>query len=309
MAIKLTGLHFLLTYRCTHACDHCFVWGSPDQTGTMTLAQVRDILRQAREVGTIEWIYFEGGEPFLFYMLLSDSVRAASEMGFKVGIVTNGYWATSTDDAAEYLRPLAEQVGDLSVSSDLYHADTENSAESRHACAAAAKLEIPTDVISIAQPNVLDAPCSQGKLPAGQSAVRYRGRAAVQLTGGAARRLWSSFTECPYENLRDPGRVHVDPCGYVHVCQGIAIGNVFKTSLARICADFDPDRHPITAPLLEGGPARLARRYSLPYSSSYADACHLCFELRSILRRRFPDALAPDQMYGVPDTGRTAASR
>lgn len=301
MAITLTGLHFLLTYRCTHECDHCFVWGSPNQTGTMTLAQVKDILRQAREVGTIEWIYFEGGEPFLFYALLRESVRAAAGAGFKIGIVTNGYWATSPEDAIEYLRPLAPHVHDLSVSSDLYHADTEESAESRNARAAAELLGMPADVISIAQPNAPDAASSSGQLPAGQSAVHYRGRAAVNLTRGAARRPWSAFTDCPYENLRDPGRLHVDPFGHLHICQGISIGNLFKRPLAEICREFDPDRHPITAPLLEGGPTRLTQRYSLPYSGSYADACHLCFEARTLLRTRFPDALAPDPMYGVPN--------
>lgn len=299
MAITLTGLHILLTYRCTHRCDHCFVWGSPDQNGTMTLAQVKDILRQAREVGAIEWIYFEGGEPFLFYALLRESVRAAREMGFKVGIVTNGYWATSIDDAAEYLRPMAEQVSDLSVSSDLYHASTEASPEAQNVRAAARKLGMPSDVISIAQPGVLDAACGTGQIPSGQSAVRYRGRAAVNLAGRAPHRPWNSFTECPCEDLRDPGRIHVDPFGHLHICQGISIGNLFKKPLTEICADFDPDRHPVTGPLLEGGPAQLARSYSLPCAESYADACHLCYEMRSLARSRFPDTLVPDEMYGA----------
>ena len=56
----LTGLHLLLTYQCNYECDHCFVWGSPFQKGVMTLAQVRDITRQAQELGTVEWIYLEG---------------------------------------------------------------------------------------------------------------------------------------------------------------------------------------------------------------------------------------------------------
>jgi MoaA/NifB/PqqE/SkfB family radical SAM enzyme len=38
--IELTGLHVLLTYRCTFECDHCFVWGSPNQAGTFTLADI-----------------------------------------------------------------------------------------------------------------------------------------------------------------------------------------------------------------------------------------------------------------------------
>jgi len=57
----------------------------------------------------------------------------------------------------------------------------------------------------------------------------------------------------------------------------------------------------ITGPLAEGGPAELARRYWLPTGEGYADACHLCFEARSALRRQYPDILTPDQMYGVPE--------
>ncbi|MFQ6004291.1 MAG: hypothetical protein ACE5OQ_02215, partial [Woeseia sp.] len=36
----LSGLHLLLTYACNYQCDHCFVWGGPWQSGTMTLATI-----------------------------------------------------------------------------------------------------------------------------------------------------------------------------------------------------------------------------------------------------------------------------
>jgi len=51
--MNLTGLHLLLSYKCTHECDHCFVWGSPFAVGTMTLSQIRDIYRQAAELATV----------------------------------------------------------------------------------------------------------------------------------------------------------------------------------------------------------------------------------------------------------------
>jgi MoaA/NifB/PqqE/SkfB family radical SAM enzyme len=62
--MKLDGLHILLTYQCTYECDHCFVWGSPRQKGTLTSEQIEQILEQAKEAGVTS-IYFEGGEPFL----------------------------------------------------------------------------------------------------------------------------------------------------------------------------------------------------------------------------------------------------
>ncbi len=75
----LSGLHLLLTYECNYECDHCFVWGGPEQGSAMTDETIGHILNQAAELQTIEWIYFEGGEPFLDFQLLCSGVRLARE--------------------------------------------------------------------------------------------------------------------------------------------------------------------------------------------------------------------------------------
>jgi len=298
--MKLSGLHILLTYQCTLECDHCFVWSSPWQSGTMPLGNLRRLLQEAKDLGTIESIYFEGGEPFLYYGLLLAGTREAARLGFQVGVVSNGYWATTMDDALEWLRPFAGLLQDLSISSDVYHWNEQFSRQAQNARAAAEQLGIPLGVISIAQPEAVSAASATGQIPTGESTVMYRGRAAQKLAARAALQPWMQFSECPYEDLRDPGRIHVDPLGNVHICQGIALGNVFRTSLKDICDTYDPESHPITGPLLAGGPAELARRYEAPHADRYADACHLCDEVRRALRGRFPAHLMPDQMYGVP---------
>ncbi|MFN3762619.1 MAG: hypothetical protein ACK4WK_05375, partial [Anaerolineae bacterium] len=55
---------------------------------------------------------------------------------------------------------------------------------------------------------------------------------------------------------------------------------------------------PVVGPLLEGGPAALVEHYGLPHEAAYADACHLCYAARGVLRGRFPEVLVPGQMYG-----------
>ncbi len=296
--MQLSGLHLLLTYQCTFECNHCFTWGSPWQNGTLTLSDIRLILQQARELGGIDWIYFEGGEPFLYYGTLVKGVEMAGRLGFKVGLVSNAYWATSLEDAVEWLRPLAPWLSDLSVSSDLYHYSVKLSLQAQNACTAAETLKIPIGVISIAQPEATST-SGRGKLPPGESAVQYRGRAAVKLAPDVPLQPWDEFHECPHEDLRDPGRVHLDPLGNIHICQGITLGNVHQVPLAEICKGYDPDTHPITGPLLAGGPAELATRYQLTHADGYADACHFCYTARLALRSRFPEILLPDQMYGI----------
>ena len=70
----------------------------------MTLRFVEDVLKQAEKVDSIEYICFEGGEPFLFYPLLAKSVELARKKGYQVGAVSNAYWANDDSDALLWLR-------------------------------------------------------------------------------------------------------------------------------------------------------------------------------------------------------------
>ena len=291
--MKPTGLHLLLTYQCTFECDHCFVWGSPRQGGTMTLATIRRILDQGKAAGTVRTIFFEGGEPFLYYGTLLEGVRLAAGMGFEAGIVSNVYWATSAEDALACLRPFAGLLHGMTISTDLFHYSERISRQAQHAQAAAQTLGIEMGTISVARP-------SDGARLSGEGGVMFRGRAAAKLAAQAPQQPWQSFTACPHEKLDAPGRLHVDAFGNLHICQGISVGNLLAAPLADISASYAPAKHPIVGPLLRGGPAELVRRYDVPHAETYADACHLCYEARQALRGRFPDVLAPDQMYGAP---------
>ncbi len=294
--MKLSGLHILLTYQCTYECDHCFVWGSPWQTGTLTFEQIEDILKQAKDAGVTS-IYYEGGEPFLYYAILNKAVHLAADMGFSVGIVSNGYWASSVSDAEEWLRPFVGLVEDLAISNDFFHCGVAVGERPQNAVAAANRLGISTGTISIAQPGV-DAKQTHGQIE-GEGAVMFRGRAVEKLAERWDSHPWEGFDSCPHEDLVEPGRVHLDPLGNLHICQGISIGNLFEKPLKQICEEYDVDSHPICGLLHSGGPAALVTEYNLEHASSYADACHLCYEARTRLRTRFPELLAPNQMYGV----------
>ncbi len=295
---QLSGLHLLLTYECNYECEHCFVWGGPSQNGTMTVETIEIILTQAEELGTIEWIYFEGGEAFLYYKLLCSGVRLAKERGFKVGIVTNANWAENEAEAMERLRPFAGIVEDLSISDDAYHGSDDGTRHTHIARQAAEQLGIPVDFITVAEPESANSQGVVGQLPAGESAVLFRGRASEKLATRVQPKPWQQFTECPWEELRHPERVHVDAFGNLHICQGISIGNLLERPLTEIMHKFDPDTHPIVGPLLAGGPVELVDRYALMHEQGYADACHLCYSSRCKLRDKFPGILTPDQMYG-----------
>ena len=298
----LTGLHFLLTYDCNLECDHCFLYCAPRAGGTFTLGQIRQVLLDARRCDGVKHVYFEGGEPFLYHPLLLEGVRLATSLGFTAGVVSNAYFATTDEDAELWLYPLAEAgLSDCSFSDDAFHSGSAKETPAQSALRVARRLEMNADTICIEQP-VVDAarPSAQEKgTPIIQGGARFRGRAVEKLTDGLPRRPWHEWTECPYEDLAQPGRVHLDAFGNVHLCQGLSMGNLWQTPLSVLLAQYDPQRHPICGPLLRGGPAGLARESGAPHEDAYVDACHLCYCLRKVLLDAHPEYLGPRLVYGL----------
>jgi hypothetical protein len=298
----LTGIHFLLSYKCDSECDHCFVYSSPQAKGTFTVDQMKRVFDELAKIETIEWIYFEGGEPFLFYPLMLEGIKLAHAMGFKTGIATNAYWATSQGDAELWLRPLRDlELSDVSISDDEFHYEDKETSTAKHALDAAKRLGMPFSSIRIDKPTVeegSDKEHVKGKPVIAGGAV-FRGRAVEKLTEGLPRRPWEEFTECPYEDLRNPERVHIDSYGNIHLCQGLSMGNMWGVPLSKIVKQYDADSHPICRPLVNGGPALLAKEYDVPHEAEYVDACHMCYLVRRALIDRFPQYLAPRLVYGL----------
>lgn len=298
----LTGIHFLLTYQCNFECDHCFLFSSPKSQGVFKISQISAVLEEAEKIGTIEWIFFEGGEPFLYFPLLNESVRRASAKGFKVGVVTNGYGANSEEDAELWLKPLADSgISFLSISNDTFHygEDAENPATV--ALTVADRLKIKASPICIEPPRVTQpSESGEGKgQPVIGGGAMFRGRAVEKLTDGLPLRVWNGLCECPYEELESPERVHVDPYGNVQVCQGISIGNMWEMPLSEIVYNYNSVSHPICGPLIRGGPAELSRALGQKPEKGYIDECHFCYLLRRKAIARFAGYLAPKQVYGL----------
>ena len=313
MASRLEGIHFLVTYRCTYTCDHCFVWGSPEAEGTMTLAQLAVVVDQAAELGVTD-VYFEGGEPTLAYPVVLAAARRAREHGLDVGLVSNCYWATSVEDAQVWLSPFADLgIADLSLSSYAYFVEDANEDHLRNAVLAAQALGIPVSVLEVGAPADVGVP---GVCSGDVGEIMHKGRAAVSLAPGRASRPPATLTTCPHEDFTDAGRAHVGADGELQLCQGISAGNVFaggdgppapehlaaprRDGLRRVLDAYDPDTRPVIREILTGGPWGLAQAVGhSPARAHYADECHLCYEVRAALRAagRHPEVLAPGQCY------------
>ena len=295
----LTGIHFLLTYTCIYECDHCFLFCGLHAEGVFTIDQIREVLGEAKKLGTIESVYFEGGEPFLYYPVLNEGVRLSRENGFKTGIVTNCYWATAVEDGELWLGPLSKSgLDDISLSDDEYHNPDGGESPAKTAAKSAGNVGLPASSICIEAP-VITKPSDDKGAPVIGGGALFKGRAVEKLTKGLPTRSLEEFTACEHEELINPKRVHVDCFGHVHVCQGISIGNMWEVPLSRLTREFDAYKHPICGPLSRGGPRALAQEYSVDLKGEFVDSCHYCFEVRKALISQFPEYLAPRQVYGL----------
>jgi len=297
----LTGVHFLLTYACNYECDHCFLYCGPRAKGTFRLAQVREVLDEAEKLGTVTAVYYEGGEAFLYYPLLVEGLRLAREHGFDTGVVTNCYWATAVEDAELWLGPVRDAgVTDLLFSDDEFHNPASGESPAHRASEAARALGLPAGSIRIEAPTAKPPADEKGEPVVGGGTL-FKGRAVEKLTEGLPAQPPDGFTACEHEELLAPKRVHVDSFGHVHVCQGVSMGNMWETPLSRLVSEYDATAHPICGPLSRGGPVELAREYGVELDAEFVDECHYCYEVRRALIDRFPQYLAPRQVYGLEE--------
>jgi hypothetical protein len=298
----ITSLHILLTYMCNMSCEHCFVCSSPYAEGTFTPSQITRLLDQADDLGTVKKIYFEGGEPFLFYPVMLNGIRQARGRGYSVGIVTNGYFATAEENARCFLEPFPGiGLADLSISEDVFHYEDREENAAKRAFRAAREMGLPATFLTLepegSGPEARGSPREEKKGVITGGSIMFRGRAAAKLSQYAEPHDWKTFTTCPYEDLENPSRVHVDAYGNVQVCQGICMGNIWEHPLEELVRNYDPSSHPVCGPLLKGGPAQLARDLGYTPPATVADACHLCYLARKSCRKKFPGVLEPKQVY------------
>ncbi len=295
--MPLESVHLLLTYKCTYECNHCFLHCGPHQPGAMSWAELDGLLEQAASIDGIKNVYFEGGEPMLYYPLVQMGIERATQLGLRTGLVTCGYFATTVPDGEMWLKPLkAAGLGYLQVSIDRLHGEGEANANARNLAEAGHLLGMDVSILSVCDPRETPA------LRSGEDVtpVMLRGRAAHEMVNGLDVRHVDAFTECPFEELEAPTRVHVDPYGNVHICQGILAGNVWDTSLFQVVQGYQPLEHPVIGPLIAGGPTALAERTGVGTESHFVSECHACYEIRRALRLapEYRPLLGPNQVYG-----------
>ena len=268
---------------------------------------------------TLTTVDIYGGEQTLFREVYLAIVRAAVERKVNVCTFTNGSWGRDKRIANKMAKNL-KQTGlrEILFSVDVFHNQHIPAEYVERAIMAAQRAGLETTIIGYAvnkkyfqnPRNKWDKQTSELlkkfegiqnlKKIIGQ--VTWCGRAAALLSKRyrGPRRLPRALCRRGFGGLSD---LPVDPYGWITICSGLAIGNALHTPIRKIAEDFRPERHPILKVLMERGPlglAKLPQARGFRLKRQYIDKCHLCYDLRRVLRPYFPEYLAPSESYGLP---------
>jgi len=118
-------LGLILSYQCQSKCAHCLYNCGPSWKEWMDLEDVKSAL-----VATKHWdhqyrVHITGGEPFLNFPLLIESVKIASELDIPVYVETNAGWAYRDKDVNEKLKLLIDAgLRSIMISVSPFHAES-----------------------------------------------------------------------------------------------------------------------------------------------------------------------------------------
>ena len=302
--MKPSGLHLLLTYKCNASCGHCFLSCSPQQKGTMSAEEANGYIDQAAKIPYINHLFIEGGEPFLYPDTVRTIIKRATDKGFWIGLLSNGFWAANDEKAREVLAPLIEAgLTNLDISTDAWHSEFVPLERAERAARVAQELGVEAELMVCAggvnESSVLTKLKTDG-FDISPSGIVCKGRASTSDICTMEKVPWEKLTSCGVK-FGGGSRVHIGPYGGIHICQGLlAKGDARVKPLKKIFKTFNLKGQPICAALDRGGPAELAglaKEYGFEVKDAYADGCQLCFETRCHLQKFFPDEIGPPGIF------------
>ena len=320
----LTYLTLVITYKCSARCAHCCLGAGPEYGDWMSIEDAEAYIADVTKDNNITWMTLIGGEALLDLERTSAIGETALRYGIpKVELNTNGSWAVDEKSALKVLQRVLDAGLSLpAVSVDAFH--QQYVPRERVLCAIQAARELGLELDGcgqILEAQVASNSCDEENreivkwfgergfhvhLEDRQAHLVFQGRAA-NLAGEYKGPRSTPTATCPgvpwfaTADFRRLGGIQIDCYGNVMVEHGISIGNAKERPLNEVLGSYDAEAHPIISVLMREGPIGLTRLpeaegYELR-EEGYIDKCHLCHEVRTHLRARFPNELCPEQCY------------
>jgi MoaA/NifB/PqqE/SkfB family radical SAM enzyme len=266
-------------------------------------------------------VTLHGGEPFLYFDVMRAILSKARALNVEHRwVITNGFWAQSSDVAMKKLRTLKKTgLTAITFSVDAFHQEYVSLDRVRTGIEIAAYFGLDKVAVdsyflftennensyNIQTRKSLESLNMVSNVEFNKFAASFEGRAAQFLVkqdfiegkmpdGKCGPPSWLG------NSLKDPRTIEIDYEGNITLCPGICIGNAKKQPLTEIIRQYDYERHPIIRIIVEKGPIglfELAESKGYKGTQRFVNECHLCYEMRKYLHTQYPRYLAPQGCY------------
>lgn len=306
-----------LTYQCSAECNHCRFSCTRKPGSAIDYDLVLQTVKDLKETNSLELVVLMGGEPGLYPELTHRLAEVISRMGLRVRIETNAFWATSEERAHYFLKPLFTTGASVMYSLDSFHEsfipieNIENAIRVSDRLDGKYSLEIEyiqspesnyhEDARTVRLLSNLEKRIGRSPLcEMYQGKILYTGRAADKLAGkvcqeqGIPKQICGKVPWWNNGNLDTLDLLILDPKGYLSKGCGILIENVKNINTKDFIKGYDVNKHPIFKTLITSGPfglAKEAEKLGYTIKEDYADKCHLCYEVRQVLKDKYPQYL------------------
>jgi len=119
--MRLMGIGY--STKCNLHCKHCFVDTAREyyDNCTMELDHALDLINEAHEAD-VKGIFFTVGEPLLFHDDIKILIARCNQHKILTRVVTNGYWASTPEEADTMVSELVEAgLNHIRISCDRFH--------------------------------------------------------------------------------------------------------------------------------------------------------------------------------------------
>jgi MoaA/NifB/PqqE/SkfB family radical SAM enzyme len=319
VALAISGITWILSYRCNLNCRHCF-FDVDGPLRALDSEMAHKALVSLNHSEPLSWQHVSGGEPLLFEKELHSLLEVIQASGSKtIGIATNGFWGDSLQRAKQTVAQLKQRgVNGVCLSADKYHQQyiplehIQTAAEQvfaqglgKHSFVVRCYLEEENPATERESFAIPLAPIPVRTIGKGSSLALEAALGHEEgLPNSPCRNLCCCLGETsPFE----PQMVWIDPYGNVMICYGLIIGNLNAESLVDILENYSVRQSALLETLATQGPIglyQLAVKTGWQPVGPFADECDLCWQARYALRGDFPEALGPDECYpDFIDTG------
>ncbi|MFX0091157.1 MAG: radical SAM protein [Candidatus Hodarchaeota archaeon] len=320
--MQIKSVDFLLTFKCPAKCKHCSYKAGPERKGHIDLKDAEGYLEELVKIQPLESITVHGGEPFLCFEQLKGIMKKAKELNLpQRGVITNSYWAKTQVVAKEKLIELKEAgLTRITFSFDAFHQEYIPVENVKNAIISAVNIgfdKLWVDSYFLGGLNadniynnstrnarkVIENLKESDKFEINNYKADFEGRGA-ELVEYVEPKAEIPSGRCPQPfwiggELKSPTTIEIDCEGNVTLCPGICIGNTKNQSLGKIIQEYNYSSHPILSKIVKEGPIGLLKTARIKgfKQQTFADECHLCYEVRKFLSPHYPQHLAPASCY------------